>query len=206
MIRINLLPVREARRKADLRQQLVLLGATLGASLVVVGIAHWTLAHATGEARQHVQEMNREIEAFKPQLAQVEAFQSKKAEIERKLEVIANLDRSRSGPVHLLDELATHAPARLWITKLAATKNEIKLSGMSLDNEVIAAFLTSLNDSPYFGAVELEETRLSEKNGLKLNSFEIRAGLSNPGAPAGGAPAAQAKSPRVAQNAQPAQR
>jgi type IV pilus assembly protein PilN len=181
MIRINLLPVREARRKADIQQQGLFAAGTLAATLVACAMFHLVLGLRVADARSRVSAMDQQIEQFKPQLAKVESFRKQKAEVEKKLDVIRRLDRSRSGPVHVLDELATHAPQRLWITELAAAKGAVNIEGMSLDNEGIAQFLTALNDSDYFDRVELEETELSEKSGLKLNSFKIHAALTVPG-------------------------
>ena len=56
----------------------------------------------------------------------------------QKLEVIDRLERSRSGPVHMLDELALHAPDRLWLTGLDAKNGQVEVKGMSLDNELVA--------------------------------------------------------------------
>ena len=114
MIEINLLPVREERRKADLQQQAVLLLMTVVGSIVLAGGYHALLRSSVSATQDGTRQLQRQIDAFGPQLQQVEAFRSAKAEIERKLAVIENLDRSRSGPVHVLDELATHTPERVW--------------------------------------------------------------------------------------------
>jgi len=189
MIRINLLPVREARRKQDLQQQLLLLGAALAVSVAGCAAFHaWTVRQVSS-VQERIVQLQQQIDDFKPQLARVDDYRAKKADIEKKLGVIKSLDRSRSGPVHVLDEIATHAPQRLWLTEVEAAKGTIRMRGMSLDNEVIAGFLTALNDSPYFDNVELKETKLSERDGLKLNQFEMQATLSQPGDPAA-APAA----------------
>ena len=180
MIRINLLPVREARRKADLVQQATILGATVLVTVLALGAIQWSLLHKISSAKARLTEMNRQIDQFKPQVAQVEEFRARKQAMEQKLDVIKRLDRARSGPVHVLDELATRAPDRLWITKLVAKDGAITLTGMSLDNEIIAGFLTSLNASPYFKNVELGESKLAEKDGLRLNNFTIRATLTDP--------------------------
>jgi len=184
MIEINLLPVREARRKADLRQQAVLLVGTLVGSLALSGAVHaWMLARGVA-ARSQTRALEKEVEKFSTQLQEVEAFRRKKSEIEKKLAVIDRLDRSRSGPVHVLDELATHTPERVWLTKVRSQDGAISIEGMSLDNELVALFLTALNDSPYFDAVELEESELVERDRLKLNSFKVKARLTTPGLPA----------------------
>jgi type IV pilus assembly protein PilN len=180
MIRINLLPVREARKKADLQQMGLMLALTLAASVVLCMLFHMSILHQISTTRTHVEQMKQQIDAFKPQLAQVEQYRTKKADIERKLGVIHDLDRSRSGPVHVLDELSSHAPERLWLTSLEAIPSGVTLQGMSLDTEVVATFMKSLEDSPYFQDVELKSTELTEDKGLKLNKFEVHAMLKNP--------------------------
>jgi type IV pilus assembly protein PilN len=180
MIRINLLPVREARRKADLQQLGLTVALALGLAVTAVVLFHLSLLHEISSSEERVAQMTSQIDAFKPQLAQVDVYRQKRGDMEKKLGVIANLDRSRSGPVHVLDELATHAPSRLWLDKLEAVSTGITLGGMSLDNEVVATFMKALEDSPYFQDVELKATELAERDGLKLNKFEIHATLSNP--------------------------
>ncbi|MEN8183426.1 MAG: PilN domain-containing protein [Myxococcota bacterium] len=178
MIEINLLPIREERRKADLQQQGLLLLATLIGSVLLAGGYHAVLLSSVSSAESGTQQLQRQIDAFGPQLAQVEEFRTAKAEIEKKLAVIDTLDRSRSGPVHVLDELATHTPDRVWLTKLETGKRGVGIEGFSLDNELVALFLTALGESPYFRDVELETTELLERDGLKLNEFRLRARLS----------------------------
>ncbi|CAG0988746.1 hypothetical protein MYXO_02274 [Myxococcaceae bacterium] len=180
MIRINLLPVREARRRADMQQQLAWLGLVAGVSIgTCILLQGWTMASiSSGQSR--VATLNEQISQFQTQLQQVEDFKRKATEIEKKLEVIRRLDLSRTGPVRLLDEIATRAPQKLWLSDLVVEGNKVELEGMSLDTELIAEFLTRLNDSPYLDNVELESTELAEADGLKLNRFIVTAELTNP--------------------------
>ncbi len=184
MIRINLLPVREARRKADLHQQFVLIAAAAVGSLVLAAGFHQFVRSSVTGANKRVEALKTQLAQYKPQQDQVEGFKTKKGEIEQKLEVIDRLEKSRSGPVHILDELASRTPERVWLTTLSATGGKIELEGMSLDNELVALFLTALNDSAYFANVELKETELKTVDALKLNTFRIVAQLESPDAPA----------------------
>lgn len=198
MIRINLLPVREARRKAGVRQQMMLLAASLIGAVVLSGAIHSWMLGSIASARGRVKSLEQQLAKYKPQQEQVEQFKAKKAEIEQKLAVIANLERSRSGPVRIMDELSSTIPDRVWLTGLTADKGRIGLGGMSLDNELVAVFLSKLDDSPYFANVELESTELKLVESLKLNTFKIRAALESPDAPAAVQPAsAPAPAPRA---------
>jgi type IV pilus assembly protein PilN len=198
MIRINLLPIREERRKAGLRQYVALLVATLLGSVAVVAFVHWSITSDIAAARAALAETQRQIDAFGPQLKQVEQYRETKAQIERKLEVIARLEEARSGPVRMMDELATHVPDRLWITRIQAAGRTVTLEGMSLDNELVAAFMTALNGSPYFRNVELRQTQARDVSGFKLNHFELSAALTSPGSEAAGAEAAAGATRTVA--------
>jgi type IV pilus assembly protein PilN len=191
MIRINLLPVREERRKASARQLALVLAAALLGSTLLSGAVHMKTRSDISSAREMSLATQQEIDRYKPQLEQVEAFKKTKAEIEQKLDVIQGLNQARSGPVHMLDELATHTPDRIWVSKVAVHAGRLSMEGMSLDNELVALFLTALEESPYFKNVELVETQAREKDGFRLNAFEMSALLTSPAAEKA-APAAEA--------------
>ena len=187
MIQINLLPVREARRKADLRQHVMQLLLVMIVTCAGVGFAHSRLSDQVAQSQLRVRQMEADIEQFQPQLEQVAAFRKKKANLEKKIDVIEGLDRARRGPVRIMDELAVHTPERLWLKTVKTTGNKLKLSGESLDNELVAAFLRALGESPYFGQVDLESTKISSgkgSSGLKVVQFSIDAVLRNPKKPA----------------------
>jgi type IV pilus assembly protein PilN len=181
MLEINLLPVREARRAADLRQYMMQLLLVMIVTVGGIAVVHSRLVDKIERAQSRVHQMQNDIDQFKPQLEQVEAFKKRKAELEKKIDVIDGLDRARTGPVRVLAELASRTPDRMWLTALSTKGNAITLKGQSLDNEVVALFLRSLNESAYFADVDLDSTKLgSDKTGLKLVEFQIRAALVDP--------------------------
>ena len=198
MLEINLLPIREEKRKADLRQFGLMLGATVVGTVLATSAFHLKLVSDLSGAHEQVAQTQAEIDRFKPQLEQVERYRATKQAIEDKLAVIQRLDRNRSGPVRILDEVSVHAPERLWVTRLEASQGGLSLKGMSLDNELVALFMTALGDSPYFEGVELESTEAKDVDGLRLNAFELSARITMPeeSPAAAAAPAAPAATGR----------
>ena len=181
MLEINLLPVREARRKADLRQYLMQLFLMVILTVGGIGLVHSRIGDQVERAQTRVKQMQSDIDQFKPQLEQVAAFKKRKSELEKKIDVIDGLDRARRGPVRLMSELASRTPDLLWLETLSTKGGAISLKGQSLDNELVALFLRSLGESPYFNEVDLDSTKLGNPSkGLKLVSFQIRAQLVNP--------------------------
>jgi len=185
MLEINLLPVREARRKADIRQQLMQLVLVLLLTLGAIGFWHSRVANEISMSEVRVSQMQNDIQQFKPQLDQVAAFKLKKARLEKKIDVIDGLDKARSGPVHVLAELAKRTPERLWLTGLDSKAGELRLEGRSLDNELVALFVRGLNESKYFQKIDLDSTQIVDgRDGLKVVKFAIRAQVVNPDAAA----------------------
>jgi len=191
MIEINLLPVREARRAADVRKQLLQLLLMLIMVGTAVYLVNSNITERIQTAQARVAQMQRDIDQFKPQLEQVARFRKQKAELEKKIDVIDELDRARSGPVRVMSELASRTPERLWLRSVTTQGTTIHLKGSSLDNELVAVFLRGLGDSEVFDEVDLDGTKLERSKGdLKVVSFTIRAeivtGKAEEETPAGG--------------------
>ena len=183
MLKINLLPVREARRKADLRQYVMQLLLVVIICIGSVGLYQSQLSDQVSRAEARSKQMASDIEQFKPQLDQVAKFKKRKASLEKKIDVIDGLDRARSGPVRVLAELATRTPDRLWLTNLSTKGQAITLTGRSLDNELVALFLRQLGESEYFANVDLDSAKLSSgKAGLRTVLFKINADMVQPAA------------------------
>ena len=191
MLEINLLPVREARRKADVRQQAMQLLLAVIVTGGGIGVVHSRVVDQKQGAEIRVRQMRQDIEQFQPQIEQVAAFKKKKAELEKKLDIIHGLEEARSGPVMLLAELASRTPANFTLTSIKSKGNQIEMEGRSLDNEIVASFLSDLGASRYFDQVDLDSTEIeqSKEGGLKVVSFAITARLVS----AGDQPAAGSK-------------
>ncbi len=181
MMEINLLPHREARRAADLRESVALL--LLGLVVLLAGIffTAQSVKNDLTMARQSVAQLEADIERYKPQQVLVEGFKQQKKELQDKLDIIASLEQARSGPVRVLDELSSNVPERLWLTAISTKGKGIKLEGQSLDTGVVADFLRGLNASPFFSNVDLDKTSGGKVvRGVRLVNFVIRADMESP--------------------------
>ena len=181
MMEINLLPHREARRAADLRESIALF--LLGLVVVLSGIffTHQSVKSDLASVSASVTQLEADIERYKPQQALVEGFKKQRKQLQDKLDIIASLEQARSGPVRVLDELSSNVPERLWLTGITTKGKGIKLEGMSLDTGVVADFLRGLNASPFFSNVDLDKTSGGKVvRGVRLVNFIIRADMESP--------------------------
>ena len=105
MIRINLLPHREIRRKQQQQQFVILL-----VSVAVIGAAIWGAVHYHLEG-QFENQVNRnkylqsEIEKLDKQIAEIQKLKDQTNALLARKRVVETLQGTRSEVVHLLDQL-----------------------------------------------------------------------------------------------------
>jgi type IV pilus assembly protein PilN len=181
MIKINLLPVRAARKKEATQRHLVLFGIGLVVVVLLCVVLYGTKKREIGSLAQENQDLRDEIENLKLIIPEVEELEKTKAALQKKKEIISQLRASKMGPVHMLDEIATRIPEKLWLANLKQDGNRVQMSGTAINNEVIATFMTNMEQSPYFADVYLVRIQAQrKKGGDRLKNFEITATTRTP--------------------------
>jgi len=129
--------------------------------------------------------------------AEVDRRQQEKAALKQRIDVIEQLQRSRSGGQELLDALANtvNRVDSLWMNTLKRTGNSLQLDGAADSLNAVASFITELKRSGYFDKVEIKETKQDEKHpNIPTFNFSLSADFTQPGQPAAQqAPATGAK-------------
>jgi len=175
MIKINLLPVRETKKQARLRVQAVMLGVAAAVGVVISIAMHSFVVSQTAEKRAQIQLANLELKKLEVTRKEVEKYRAEEEAIAKKLQVIDQLEKSRFANVKVMLEMSERVPERMWITDLSLKNGELGIKGVSIDAEIVAQFLSSLEAGSAFRDVELDETSLKDVDGLKLNTFKVHA-------------------------------
>jgi type IV pilus assembly protein PilN len=177
MVRINLLPVRVSKKKEAGKQQLALFAVVLVAGLL--GNYFWGAARAGDlKAREAKLARTREdIAQLERIIGEVKNIKDAQQELQKKLDVLEKLKQGRTGPVRMLDELATVTPRQLWLTKLDEKAGAMNFAGSALSIDDVSEFMSKLKQSKYFTKVELKKTTAvkSTGRGERLVNFEITA-------------------------------
>ena len=170
MIRINLLPFRAARKKENIRRQLMVYGLSVVLLFLVMG---WTFIHLTStlsDLKKEKDDIEVKLKSYELTIKKIAELEKKIKEIRAKLEVIRELERNKTGPVHLLDEIAMAVPReKLWLSSMKETRGSLTLTGTAMDNETIALFMTNLEKSEYISGVDLQSAKLRTIPEYKLN-------------------------------------
>ncbi len=177
MIRINLLPVREITAEFGRRQQLVLAGLSLGATLVLLVAVYFFQSYRLTSLRTEAQGLKKEVEALNVRLKEVANLRESVKGLEGKVKVIDDLSKRKVGPVKVMESLVAASPSRLWLTEFKESGGNLNVSGMAVDNQTIADFLKALATFAYFDNVDLVETTQVDQEGIPLKKFSIKSQL-----------------------------
>jgi len=192
MIKINLLPVRAAKKKETLRQQISVAVMSLVLVLIAIGYFHFRIVKNIAEVTAKIASTEGELQKTKAQIGEVSKFKEAKKVLEAKLGVIESLKKGKAGPVKMLDELSRVTPEKLVLVSFKEHGGGINIDGMAISEEIIAQFMTEIEKSSSFKDIELVMTEQIEQVGLKLKRFSLTGKLETEGAaPPVTAPAAR---------------
>ncbi len=177
MIRINLLPVRAAKKKESARQQISILFLSLiGVGVIALGIYSVTLAKISA-ANDEISKSEQELKQLKEKIGQIDNIKKFEAEVKKKLDILNQLRREKTGPAIRLAKLSDAVPEKLWLTKYTESAGNVSIGGMSFNEDLIAGFMRNLQSSGDFTNVELVVSEQAEAGGLKIKRFEITCNL-----------------------------
>jgi type IV pilus assembly protein PilN len=173
MIKINLLPVRAAKKKESARQQISILLLSVTAVLVIAfGIYSVTLAKII-TTKGEIEKSEQEIKRLKEKIGEINNLKKLQAEVKKKLDILNQLRRDKTGPATRLAKLSDAVPEKLWLTKYTESESNVSLGGVAFNEDLIAEFMRNLQASNAFTNVELLVSEQLETAGMKAKKFEI---------------------------------
>lgn len=181
MIRINLLPQDERTTTRSIKLPSFAGMAPLAilpAVLVVVCVHAFLTQSKLTVLRKDVVEVREEVRTIQPQVDRVKKLTAKREELERRLEVIRQLDEDRFLSVRWMDELSRHLPGYLWLTEASQIgAGQIRVSGVTFSNLIVADMMMRLERSSMFANVDLSQTERGLIDGREVIQFSINSSL-----------------------------
>ena len=170
MIRINLLG--EKQDNAVLHSlQVFAFGCVVLLSMAACYV-HYSAASSELELAQREKTLlNQRLATLREKTKKVENLEKSKQLLKEKLMTISELKAKKNGPVHVLHDITQAIPQQAWLTGVSQKGDALEFQGFALDNQTVSVFMKSLEASPYFGAVDLVDSRLQKKEGVPLQKF-----------------------------------
>ena len=173
MIKINLLPVRAARKKETAIQQLVITGVVVVMIALIVVSLYVVKRVQVAVAKDDIVSANNKINELKTKIGKLEELKTLKEQVKKKLDILSQLRKNKTGPAQRLATLSDLTPEKLWLTNYSETEKEVKISGIASTEDLIAQYMKSLEASTDFNAVELIVSEQTEIAGTKLKKFDL---------------------------------
>ncbi|HEY4706935.1 MAG TPA: PilN domain-containing protein [Thermodesulfobacteriota bacterium] len=176
MIRINLLPVRAAKKKESIRFQLTVAGLATFFVFAVSAAGYLIVRSEASSLTGQITAGNQELTDLKKKIGELSKIKEQKKIVEEKLRIINQLEADRTGPAKLFKGIADAIPARAWLKSMKDEDFQITLEGYASDDEVVAEFMRGLEKAAIGMAVELEVAqRLVEKeSAIEVVNFIVR--------------------------------
>lgn len=185
MIRINLLPHREEKRKARREQFYALSGLML-----VLGIVIWFLGFTVingyissqegknAYLKQQVAELDKQIDEIKKLKEQTEALLARK-------QIIESLQANRAETVYLFNELAKQVPAGVYLRSVKQNGSNVALNGYTQSSARVSMLMRNLDESPLLERPSLVEVKAATVGKRRLAEFTLNISITRQTAEAG---------------------
>lgn len=175
MIKINLLPYREKEKKVGAARHVAVLVASFVVFLLVIGGIHVYMSMKISDLEKSVSENEERLKVLTKIIGDIEGYKKDKAILEKKIQIINDLEANRLAPVRMLDELTSLVPVKdVWLEKFTEKGKEITIEGMARHNIAVALFMKNLQEKASFiKTVDLISTREKEVSGIKLQHFVL---------------------------------
>lgn len=174
MAHINLLPWREEAEKRREQQFYSILGTV---ALICVGvmfaIGQLYQARIDGQlARNNF--LKAEIKILDERISEIKTLNDKKKDLQSRINVIEDLQRSRNLGTEVLDELAKIVPNGIHLVSISKENNQVDLVGKSESNNHLANMIRNVEKSALFTAPILESIVTKDAKRKLLSDFKMK--------------------------------
>ncbi|HBY87170.1 MAG TPA: pilus assembly protein PilN [Colwellia sp.] len=174
MAHINLLPWREAAIKEQQKEYFTILAAVgLITLALILAVNFYYQAHIDGQSSKN-QYLKNEIAQLDIQIAEIKTLNAKKLALQKRINVVEQLQLSRNVGTQVLDEIAKIIPNGIYIIELEKRGNTLQLTGKSESNNHLANMIRAVELSDLFVDATPESITADDGSPKLLSSFKMK--------------------------------
>lgn len=189
MIRINLLPHREIRRKQQQTQFFITLGIVAAIGAGIWFVVHTYLEDQFDRQVSRNKYLQEEIVKLDKQIAEIQKLKDQIAALKARAKVVETLQGTRSEVVHLLDQLVRQLPDGVYLKGIKQTGNRVLINGYTSSQARVSTLMRNLESSPHLENPNLIEIKSVQLGNRRLNEFTMNISIlrakADPAKPAG---------------------
>jgi len=177
VIRINLLPWREARRKALNLQFFVLIGMVAGLAASIVLLVHGYYAARISTQAERNRFLTQENSKLDKQIGEIKKLKEEIQALLSRKQVIETLQGDRAQTVYLLEQLVRQTPDGVYLKSVKQTGAKVKLEGYAQSNARVSTLMRNIEASPYLTKPDLVEIKVAMVGNRRLSEFTMNVTL-----------------------------
>lgn len=178
MMRINLLPHREEKRRARKIQFIALSVISLLLGVVLIGFVHLVMNAKVSYQERRNTYLKQEILILDKQIEEIKKLREQTASLVARKDVVEGLQSTRADVVHLLDQMLRILPDGVYIKSLKQAGKKIDMAGYAQSNARVSTLMRAIEDSPWLETPALIEIHAVNMNSARLNEFTLTFNLS----------------------------
>ena len=160
MIRINLLPHREAKRKQKQAAfiAMLVLGGLLGVAVVLL-VGGWNASRIAIQEQRNAA-LSLENAALDRKIKDIATLKEEINALKSRQQAVEDLQGDRNQPVYLFDELVRQTPEGVYLKSFEQSGQRVILNGYAQSQERVAELLRNLaGNSPWLERPDLTEVK-----------------------------------------------
>lgn len=180
MMRINLLPHREIRRKQQQKQFFAALGlvAIVGAVLAYVG--YYLLDEERANQVSRNKYLTEEIAKVDKDIAEINRLKEQTASLLARKQVVETLQSNRAETVHLLDQLVRQLPDGMFLRSVKQQGAKVTINGVTQSQARVSTLMRNLESSQKLGSPALIEIKSTTQGTTRANDFTMNVNIVRP--------------------------
>ena len=180
MIRINLLPHREQRRKERRQRFFALIGMMLLLGAGIGLVVHLIIAGYIDAQESRNAVFKAEIAKLDKDIAEIKRLQEQIDALLARKKVIESLQSYRAETVHVFNELARLVPEGVVLKSLTQKGLKIELKGQAQSNARVSTLMRNLDGSPYLESPQLVEIKAASVDNRRVGEFVLNVNIERP--------------------------
>jgi type IV pilus assembly protein PilN len=174
MSNINLLPWRDDYKK---KKRNIFYAVLALSALVVLGFSYGgklyvdSLIAAQQQRNQFLQTQTMILDR---RIAEIREIKKEKAQLERRIKLIQQLEEKRNYATHLFNTLVDVVPGGIYLNNVRFIDGQVDVKGMSESNNRLAKMMRNIDSSGWLGDSYISSIVAGPSKPIKLSKFAMK--------------------------------
>lgn len=173
MIRVNLLPHREEKRRARRQQFYALSGLVAVLAAFIIFLVYSLVANRINAQEERNNFLKREIAALDKEIDEIKRLREQSNALLARKRVIETLQSNRAEAVGIFNDLVKLTPDGIYLKGIKQTNDFLQLNGYAQSNARVSGLMHNLETSILLENPVLQEIKAVNVDKRRLNEFTM---------------------------------